>query len=609
MLALQNENKNSLPSNPSFEFTQSFSVKETKRKYIYSNSSSGSFSNELYSSNELQKQVILNCSFEGMDKEDEENVDAIRKLQEVFRELHNGDYKYILKVEKFEFNIDDKYLRISFKQPHLTTLNKYLRENNPYIDEFLYSVYCLFKAYFECCEVIRFEEYQLKLSSTDVSLVVVREDSSPYLRLCISPYAFAVCLSEKTETWTEINDFDDDSDEYEDELPSVDLSFADIFEEIQVYYNDNYTTIVNANFDGDERYTRISEWLDEIIKELKERKASCKEFLENRPLYKFLTDIYSIKQMPFRTEPIIIEENKEKPKHGTYGYVMKVKYQEDPNTIYALKQNTENYIAELQREAFILNTINHPNVVRMLGYSEIHYDIVNQTRSRELYGYMLMEYCPYSLHDVYINIYETYKYNLDILLYYIKIIYGQIFTAISYIHTHKRYVHRDLKFNNILLTQLQPYPHIKICDFGFCRTSDSKMNTNSGSDYINDLRIIKNEPYDDRCDAFALGCIMYKLLTDCYPLELLRNINSSKGLTRSVRSSLPEYMQRIQQKELEYPCEIANHPILINYCQYTNELLLSQQYCWENVINASITMDCVNYYENVRNETIQFLQE
>ena len=48
------------------------------------------------------------------------------------------------------------------------------------------------------------------------------------------------------------------------------------------------------------------------------------------------------------------------------------------------------------------------------------------------------------------------------LLRYTQLFYGQIFNAVIYFHIFKRFVHRDLKFDNILISFSDPYPHIKI---------------------------------------------------------------------------------------------------------------------------------------------------
>lgn len=97
----------------------------------------------------------------------------------------------------------------------------------------------------------------------------------------------------------------------------------------------------------------------------------------------------------------------------------------------------------------------------------------------------------------------------------IKFIYLQILRAVNYLHTNG-IVHRDLKCENVTLNEKM---HVKLVDFGFARR-DKMMSMICGTPNYMAPEICKKLVHDPKkVDVWALGIILYYLLTEKFPFE------------------------------------------------------------------------------------------
>lgn len=83
--------------------------------------------------------------------------------------------------------------------------------------------------------------------------------------------------------------------------------------------------------------------------------------------------------------------------------------------------------------------------------------------------------------------------------------------AVNYLHK-KQCVHRDLKPENILFDKNGV---LKIADFGTSKYNTKHMNDVQGTAYYIAPEVLKGD-YDDKCDVWSLGVILYVLLSG-YP--------------------------------------------------------------------------------------------
>lgn len=97
----------------------------------------------------------------------------------------------------------------------------------------------------------------------------------------------------------------------------------------------------------------------------------------------------------------------------------------------------------------------------------------------------------------------------------------QLLSAIIY--CHKRGIaHRDLKLENILLVKSDDEDsfHIKVIDFGTAELFDSytKFRNSAGTIYYIAPEVIMN-CYDEKCDIWSCGVILYTLLSGSPPFN------------------------------------------------------------------------------------------
>jgi serine/threonine protein kinase len=95
---------------------------------------------------------------------------------------------------------------------------------------------------------------------------------------------------------------------------------------------------------------------------------------------------------------------------------------------------------------------------------------------------------------------------------------AQIVLGVMLMHS-KNILHRDLKSQNLFLTSDGT---IKIGDFGISKelpTLDSLARTSWGTPYFMPPEVCKGEPYGEKIDIWAIGCILYELVFFRKPFE------------------------------------------------------------------------------------------
>lgn len=113
----------------------------------------------------------------------------------------------------------------------------------------------------------------------------------------------------------------------------------------------------------------------------------------------------------------------------------------------------------------------------------------------------------------------------------------QIISAVCYSHKNN-IVHRDLKPENILLDDKTSSPIIKLIDWGGARyfSKNKKMTKISGTPYYIAPEVL-NETYDEKCDVWSCGVILYILLCGYPPF----NGDSDADIMKSVKKGQFDY--------------------------------------------------------------------
>ena len=206
-----------------------------------------------------------------------------------------------------------------------------------------------------------------------------------------------------------------------------------------------------------------------------------------------------------------------------------------------------------QREAEIGQMLDHPGVMKVLAYN---------TRGQV---YMVLEWAEGRLLRYIIHEQKKLPPERAIKLTV------EILDALDYIHRNG-VVHRDLKPENIMVNAED---HIKLIDFGIAgkagarRLTFAKLSQVMGSpDYISPEQV-KGKRGDARTDLYAMGVILYEMLTGETPFSgpnpfaimndrVLNNPVPPRELTPEILPALQEVLYRALEREPSNRYSTAN---------------------------------------------------
>jgi tRNA A-37 threonylcarbamoyl transferase component Bud32/Ca2+-binding EF-hand superfamily protein len=102
----------------------------------------------------------------------------------------------------------------------------------------------------------------------------------------------------------------------------------------------------------------------------------------------------------------------------------------------------------------------------------------------------------------------------------IKHIMRQLGQGIKYLHEYG-IIHRDIKPQNIMLTDKSGFPKVRIVDFGLSKVigSNEKASECLGTLNFSAPEIVKKMGYNNRVDIWSLGVLIYYLLFDSLPFS------------------------------------------------------------------------------------------
>jgi calcium-dependent protein kinase len=202
---------------------------------------------------------------------------------------------------------------------------------------------------------------------------------------------------------------------------------------------------------------------------------------------------------------------------GAYGVVIKAthKLTNAIRAIKSIKKSGRLSDLEITNEINMLSMIDHPNIIKIFEFY----------KTKDRY-YIVTEYCQGGELFQKIISAAPLEENLAALIMY------QLFSAVHYCHKIGL-IHRDLKPENILLTGNELNPMIKIIDFGTAKIFDKAKNERHviGSSYYMAPEVW-NKDYNEKCDLWSCGIILYILLTGEPPFngqddkEIMNNIRT-----------------------------------------------------------------------------------
>jgi fused len=158
------------------------------------------------------------------------------------------------------------------------------------------------------------------------------------------------------------------------------------------------------------------------------------------------------------------------------------------------KTRTEAELAGLRQELHILRKLDHPNIVRLLDAFETdrHMFVVTELAQGDLFSIL--------------------EDDRTLSEEYVRSIARQLVDALHYLHS-RRIIHRDMKPQNVLVGR---GGRVKLCDFGFARAMSVRtivLTSIKGTPLYMSPEVVREQPYDHRADLWALGVILYELVT------------------------------------------------------------------------------------------------
>ena len=192
---------------------------------------------------------------------------------------------------------------------------------------------------------------------------------------------------------------------------------------------------------------------------------------------------------------------------------------------------------QIKNEIDILKKLSHPNIVRI-------YEFYESTNC----FYLINEYCDEGELYNYINNSTLNEQQLAIIFY-------QVFSGLCFLHANN-ILHRDLKPENILISKKEidlssneEYFWIKIIDFGTAKIFEQNKKEKSivGSAYYIAPDVL-NQNYNEKCDTWSVGVILYMFLTGKPPF----NGKTNEEIIYSIRTKpLDEQNEKLMHRSPE----------------------------------------------------------
>jgi len=223
---------------------------------------------------------------------------------------------------------------------------------------------------------------------------------------------------------------------------------------------------------------------------------------------------------------------------GGMGEVWSAEQEEPFRRIVALKilkagMDTKEVVARFEAERQALALMDHPCIAKV-------YDAGSTPMGRPFFameliqGLPITEYCD--RHKL------TTRERLELFIHLCE--------GVQHAH-QKAVIHRDLKPNNVLITEIDDRPVPKIIDFGVAKATaqpltEKTMFTHLGQligtpEYMSPEQAeLTGEDIDTRTDVYSLGVILYELLAGALPFESdeLRSAGF-EGIRRMIREEEP----------------------------------------------------------------------
>jgi len=202
--------------------------------------------------------------------------------------------------------------------------------------------------------------------------------------------------------------------------------------------------------------------------------------------------------------------------------------------------NIEEFAIRFEREVKLCASLNHAHIIKVFDYGR---------SKNQAAAYLVMEYLKGG------NLANLIRKKHSLPLETVAKLLEQMASALDYAH-QKGIVHRDLKPLNVLLDEAG---NAYLSDFGLAKLRSASTLTQTGTTmgtaaYMSPEQWKGNPTLDHRADIYALGIMLFEMLTRCVPFEadsaalMYMHLEKPIPAVRSFRPNLPLDVQAVLEK-------------------------------------------------------------
>uniref|UniRef100_T1G2G9 Protein kinase domain-containing protein n=1 Tax=Helobdella robusta TaxID=6412 RepID=T1G2G9_HELRO len=210
----------------------------------------------------------------------------------------------------------------------------------------------------------------------------------------------------------------------------------------------------------------------------------------------------------------------------------------------------------LMKEINIMKRLKHENILRLINKFETQEHI-----------YLVLEYSQVgNLGEFLVNTEYYNEQDISGMLH-------NIATGLHYIHSNK-IIHRDIKFENVLIHEDSSGSKLKICDFGLACEFSDRLTVICGTPHFIAPEMLSQHGYDCKVDIWSLGVMFYILLFGMAPFSCSSN-------------DFNDIFERIMKNEIATPSENWSHvsPEAISLLECTFQRDVDKRYTASEILN------------------------
>jgi len=228
-------------------------------------------------------------------------------------------------------------------------------------------------------------------------------------------------------------------------------------------------------------------------------------------------------------------------------------------------------IESVRNEIDILKFISHKNIIKCLDYFETND-----------YIFIILEYLEFGCLADYIVENDLSEKSVANITY-------QIADALNYLNRYG-IIHRDIKLENVMISQIEPNLQVKLIDFGFSKVLAPKETLSDGLGTLAYVapEIILREPYNKPIDIWSLGVLVYFIIFGKFPFDdqlddeeniAMKIINEplefDSEISKKVSKNLLNFLNKCLKKDPEKrisACNILKHKWILEFKIKRDEL-------------------------------------